>query len=582
MSVAVESSTSRAIPDSVNQFAPQKDLLRFTTAGSVDDGKSTLIGRLLYDTQGIYEDQLLSIQKSGINRSDGPIDLSLVTDGLRAEREQGITIDVAYRYFSTPRRKFIIADTPGHEQYTRNMATGASNADAAVILIDATRGLLTQSRRHTCIASLLGIQHVVAAVNKMDLVEYREEVFAAIAKEFRALARRLGIGNVHAMPVSALRGDNIVAAGARMPWFNGPTLLDVLENIPLGKDDHRQPMRFPVQYVIRPDGRFRGFAGRVASGVLHRGAAVIALPSGARSRVKSIVTFDGELDRAAAGSSVTLTLEDEIDLGRGDLLTHQTSMPASSLRFSARLVWLHANACRNEKFYLLKHGTRNVRARVARILHRLDVNTLHELPAAPPQMNDIVSAHIESTQPLFFDPYSQNRITGSFILIDPMNNATVAAGMIDGKVEALKTQNGPGPASPRGNLLEERVRRNGHPPAAVWIAGRPALADQVEAAIADHGWKVQIVSPADFETGDARPAVTMLRRMGVIAVFSMDGDGRDDHPALRKVVEEIYGEKAFIAADPALSSDLAACTQILSFLVEQCSYFRGDEGSRSQ
>jgi sulfate adenylyltransferase subunit 1 len=582
MSLAVESSTSRAITDSVRQAAPQKGLLRFTTAGSVDDGKSTLIGRLLYDTKGIYEDQLLSIQKSGINRSNGPIDLSLVTDGLRAEREQGITIDVAYRYFSTPRREFIIADTPGHEQYTRNMATGASNADAAVILIDATRGVVTQSRRHTCIAALLGIRHVVAAVNKMDLVEYREEVFAAIAAEFAELARRLGIAHVHAIPVSALKGDNIVAAGARMPWFNGPTLLDVLENIPLGKDDHRRPLRFPVQYVIRPDGRFRGFAGRVASGVLQRGAAVVALPSGARSRVKSIITFDGELERAAAGRSVTITLENEIDLGRGDLLTHETSLPESSTRFSARLVWLHADACRNEKFYWLKHGTRTVRARVARILHRLDVNTLHELPAAPPQMNDIVLAHIESTQPLFFDPYSQNRITGSFILIDPMSNATVAAGMIEGKVKAPKTQNGPGRASAVSNPLEERVRRNGHPPAAVWIVGRPVLADQVEAAVVDHGWKAQIVCAADFETGDARPAVTMLRRMGVIAVFSMDGDGRDDHRALRKAAEEIYGEKAFVAADPSLSSDIAACTEILSFLVEQCRYFRGDERDRSQ
>jgi sulfate adenylyltransferase large subunit len=579
MSVTVESSTSRAVPDSVNQAAPQKDLLRFTTAGSVDDGKSTLIGRLLYDTKEIYEDQLLSIQKSGINRSDGPIDLSLVTDGLRAEREQGITIDVAYRYFSTPRRKFIIADTPGHEQYTRNMATGASNADAAVILIDAERGLLTQSRRHTCIAALLGIQHVIAAVNKMDLVEHREEVFAAIANEFTALAGRLGIGNVHAIPVSALRGDNIVASGPRMPWFNGPTLLEVLENIPLAKDDQRRPLRFPVQHVIRPDGRFRGFAGRVASGVLHRGEAVIALPSGARSRVKSIVTFDGELERATAGRSVTVTLEDEIDLGRGDLLTHETSLPVSSTRFSARLVWLHADPCRQEKFYWLKHGTRTVRARVARILHRLDVNTLHESSPVLPQMNDIVTAHIESTQPLFFDPYSQNRITGSFILIDSMSNATVAAGMIEGKVEAAQVPGAAGAAS-RRNPLEERMRRNGHPPAAVWIVGRPALADQVEAAVVDQGWKAQIVSPADFGTDDPRAAVALLRRMGVIAVFSIDG--HDDQHALQKVVEETYGDKAFFAADPSLSSDIAACTEILSSLVEQCSHPHDQGGNGRQ
>jgi bifunctional enzyme CysN/CysC/sulfate adenylyltransferase subunit 1 len=572
--------TPGAVFQSSGHAAPQADLLRFTTAGSVDDGKSTLIGRLLYDSRGIYEDQLVSIQKSGINRSDGPIDLSLVTDGLRAEREQGITIDVAYRYFSTPRRKFIIADTPGHEQYTRNMATGASNADAAVILIDATRGVLTQSRRHTCIAALLGISHVVAAVNKMDLVEYREEVFVAIAREFEALARRLGIAHVHAIPVSALKGDNIVAAGQRMPWFTGPTLLQYLENVPLGKDDHRRPLRFPVQYVIRPDGRFRGFAGRLASGVLHRGAAVIALPSGARSRVKSIVTFDGELERAAAGSSVTITLEDEVDLGRGDLLADETSLPESSLRFSAKLVWLHADPCQNEKFYLLKHGTRTVRARVASILHRLDVNTLRKAPGSQPQMNDIAAVHIETTQPLFFDSYSQNRVTGSFILIDPMSNATVAAGMIEGKAEATEIPGAPGPGRMRRNPLEERMRRNGHPPAAIWIQGRPALADQVERAVLKHGWQVEIVSPADFETGDLRPAVSMLRRMGAIAVFSIET--HDNYRDLRNVVEEIYGEKAFFVANPLLSSDVAACTEILSFLVEQSRYFQGDGGSRSQ
>src|SRR5215471_2026912 len=267
----IESLTQNA----ASQPPAQADLLRFTTAGSVDDGKSTLIGRLLYDTQGIYEDQLISIQKSGINRSDGPIDLSLVTDGLRAEREQGITIDVAYRYFSTARRKFIIADTPGHEQYTRNMATGASNADAAVILIDATRGVVTQSRRHTCIAALLGIQHVVAAVNKMDLVDYREDVFAAIAREFQELAGQLGIAEVYAIPVSALRGDNVAQPSRRITWFNGSTLLEYLENVPAGRTEDNRPLRFPVQYVIRPDSRFRGFAGRVASGVLRRNARVV-------------------------------------------------------------------------------------------------------------------------------------------------------------------------------------------------------------------------------------------------------------------------------------------------------------------
>src|SRR5262249_49056206 len=414
----------------------QSELLRFITAGSVDDGKSTLIGRLLHDSKAIFEDQLAAVERTTRSRGIDGLDLSLLTDGLRAEREQGITIDVAYRYFSTPRRRFIIADTPGHEQYTRNMVTGASNAHAAVILIDATRGVLPQSRRHTCIAALLGIQHVVAAVNKMDLVDYREEAFAEIAREFRKLAAQLGIANVYAIPVSALRGDNIVDASRRMPWFDGPTLLKYLEKLPVSRTEHARPLRFPVQYVIRSDSRFRGFAGRVASGVLRRGAAVAALPSGVTSRVKSIVTFDGELEHAGPGSSVTVTLEDEIDLGRGDLLAGQELLPKGATRLATNLVWLHSDSCNNEQFYLLKHCTRIVRAHVSPVLHRLDVNPLHRLPALTPQMNDIAAAHFETTLPLFFDPYREDRIMGSFILIDPMTNATVAAGMIEGEVAA--------------------------------------------------------------------------------------------------------------------------------------------------
>ncbi|HEY6307690.1 MAG TPA: sulfate adenylyltransferase subunit CysN, partial [Candidatus Angelobacter sp.] len=511
------------------------DLLRFTTAGSVDDGKSTLIGRLLYDSKGVYEDQLVSIQRSGINRSDGPIDLSLLTDGLRAEREQGITIDVAYRYFSTPRRKFIIADTPGHEQYTRNMVTGASNAHAAVILIDASRGVLTQSRRHTCIAALLGIQDVVAAVNKMDLVEYREDVFAAIAKEFMELAGHLGIANVYAIPVSALRGDNIVQASMRMPWFDGSTLLEYLENVPVRSVEHTRPLRFPVQYVIRTDSRFRGFAGRVASGVLHRGAAITALPSGAKSRVKSIVTFDGELEQARPGSSVTVTLEDEIDVGRGDLLAADAGLPQTSTSLAAKLVWLHSDPCQHENFYLLKHANRIVRARVSRILHRVDVNTLRHLPASTPQMNDITAVHIETTLPLFFDPYAQDRIMGSFILIDPMTNATVAAGMIEGKVESAHTS----PAAQGRTRLEERMSRNGHPPAALWIVNRQPLATRIERQVFEKGWQVQLVSNAEFRNAELNPVVTMLQRTGMIAIFSP----ATDDPDLRNAITAIYGEQ---------------------------------------
>ncbi|HZS27126.1 MAG TPA: sulfate adenylyltransferase subunit CysN, partial [Candidatus Angelobacter sp.] len=407
------------------------DILRFTTAGSVDDGKSTLIGRLLYDTKTVYEDQLVSIQKSGINRSDGPIDFSLLTDGLRAEREQGITIDVAYRYFSTPRRKFIIADTPGHEQYTRNMATGASTAHAAVVLIDATKGLLAQSRRHTYIASLLGIQDVIAAVNKMDLAGYKEEVFREIAADFEKLAQQLGIANVFAIPVSALNGDSIVTQSRKMPWFTGPTLLEYLEQLPVRSNGQAGPLLLPVQYVIRPDSRFRGFAGQIASGILRRGAKVVALPSGMKTRIKSISTFDGDLDEAAAGDSITVTLEDEIDLSRGDLLSEEGSTPQAAAQVVASLVWLHPKAGRPGDEYLLKHTTRTVRARLQEIEHRVNVNTLDHLPAADLQMNDIATVRIAAAQPLFFDPYRQNRTTGSFVLIDPLSNATVAAGMIE-------------------------------------------------------------------------------------------------------------------------------------------------------
>jgi bifunctional enzyme CysN/CysC/sulfate adenylyltransferase subunit 1 len=545
----------------LDQTATHSDLLRFTTAGSVDDGKSTLIGRLLYDTKGIYEDQLVSIQKSGINRSDGPIDLSLVTDGLRAEREQGITIDVAYRYFATPRRKFIIADTPGHEEYTRNMATGASNAHAAVILIDATRGILTQSKRHACIAALLGIQHVIVAVNKMDLVEYREDVFAGIARDFEALAARLGIPNVYTVPVSALRGDNVVDASPRMPWFDGPTLLEYLESVPVTRADYLQPLRFPVQYVIRPNSRFRGFAGRVASGVLRRGAPVVALPSGARSRVKSIVTFDGELEHADPGTSVTVTLEDEIDLSRGDLLAAEAGLPQSSTNVSAKLVWLHPESCSSDKFYLMKHGTRTVRARVNRLLHRVDVNTLHHLPASLPQMNDIAAVHLQVTLPLFFDPYSQDRVMGSFILIDPMTNATVAAGMIEGGAEAKETL----AQAPRSRTsLQERATRNGHPPAALWIAGRPGLAEQIERALFDRGWQAQLVSDSEFLTPELHAAITVLHRMGVITVCSMTADEDD----LRDAIATLYGEAAFFTADQLAASDKQACAELLRSLDE--------------
>ena len=320
----------------------EMELLRFTTAGSVDDGKSTLIGRLLHDSKAVYEDQLASVKKSRINRSTGPIDFSLLTDGLRAEREQGITIDVAYRYFATPRRKFIIADTPGHEQYTRNMATGASTADLAVILVDATKGILPQTKRHTFIASLLGIRNVLAAVNKMDLVDYREDVFLIVERDFLRLAEQLGITHTQCVPISALEGANVVERSERTPWYQGPTLLEHLETTPITAADSLEGVRFPVQMVIRPDATFRGFAGRIASGVIRPGDKVVALPSGRGTRVRSIVSYDGNLAEAFAPMPVTLQLEDEIDLSRGDMLVSPENGPRVSRRFRATLVWLHA------------------------------------------------------------------------------------------------------------------------------------------------------------------------------------------------------------------------------------------------
>jgi bifunctional enzyme CysN/CysC/sulfate adenylyltransferase subunit 1 len=414
-----------------------QEMLRFTTAGSVDDGKSTLIGRLLHDSRSVYEDQLASIRASRVNRSGGDLDLSLLTDGLRAEREQGITIDVAYRYFSTAKRKFIIADTPGHEQYTRNMATGASTADVAIVLIDAKAfvkagGLLAQSRRHTFIASLLRIPHIVAAVNKMDLVGYSEDVFDEVRGQFLELARNLKLRSVDLIPVSALVGDNIVEPSTAMPWYEGPTLLEYLETVPLQTADSiSEPLRFPIQLVLRPDAVFRGFAGRVERGELRVGQTIRALPSGQITRVSKIVTYDGELDTAGAPQSVTVTLEDEIDLSRGEMLIEaEAHAPLQSNAFSATLVWMSEQSLVPGQTYLLKHTTRLVRAKVRSVHHRVDVLTAAHQPASELEMNDIAEVEFETNVPLFFDRYEDSRPLGSFILIDTISNATAAAGMI--------------------------------------------------------------------------------------------------------------------------------------------------------
>jgi sulfate adenylyltransferase large subunit len=407
-----------------------KDLLRFSTAGSVDDGKSTLIGRLLYDSRNVYEDQVRAVTGTQAGAKQPIIDFALLTDGLRAEREQGITIDVAYRYFATQRRKFIIADTPGHEQYTRNMATGASTADLAIILIDARKGILPQSRRHAYIASLLGIRHLVAAINKMDLVDFSAGVYREIEHQFSDLVSQYGGAGLVTIPVSALEGDNVVEASTRTPWYTGPTLLQHLESVPVWTDIAAQPFRMPVQRVIRPNQSYRGFAGQIASGTLRRGDTIVAQPSGRTSRVASITTFDGDLEEATAPLSIALTLEDELDISRGDLIAapRQTAQQASSLE--ASLVWFDAQRLETHRPYLLKHGAATSHARIIRVLHRTNIHTLAEEAVSSLGMNDIGVVKVDLTRPIFFDAYADNRAMGSFILIDPHTNATLAAGMI--------------------------------------------------------------------------------------------------------------------------------------------------------
>src|SRR5258707_1351475 len=422
-----------------------KDLLRFSTAGSVDDGKSTLIGRLLYDSRNVYEDQVRAV--TGTIAAPGQkqlaIDFAQLTDGLRAEREQGITIDGPYRYFSTQRRKFIIADTPGHEQYTRNMATGASTADLAIILIDARKGILTQSRRHAYIASLLGIGHLVVAVNKMDLVDFSEVVYRRIETDFAALVKQFGNASLVTIPVSALDGDNVVEPSLRTPWYTGLTLLEHLEHVSVGAVDANKAFRLPVQRVIRPDHNYRGFAGQIAAGTIRKGDTIIALPSGRTSRVASITTFDGDLDEASAPQSIALTLEEELDISRGDVIADPARPPESATEFEAALVWFDESRLEDHKPYLLKHGTQTFNARITGVLHRTNILTLEHEAVHTLGMNDIGVVEIATTRPIFFDSYADNRATGSFILIDPATNATAAAGMIRGSLNDDTTSEEP-------------------------------------------------------------------------------------------------------------------------------------------
>jgi sulfate adenylyltransferase large subunit len=486
-----------------------QEMLRFTTAGSVDDGKSTLIGRLLHDTKSVYEDQLAAVKKSRVNRAaNGHVDFSLLTDGLKAEREQGITIDVAYRYFSTSKRKFIIADTPGHEQYTRNMATGASTADVAIILIDAKAyakagGLLPQSRRHTYIASLLGIPHVVAAVNKMDLVGYSQESFAAIRHDFQALCVHLALPDVETIPVSALEGENVVTQSSAMPWYKGPTLLEYLETVPLALAETTGPMRFPVQLVLRPDANFRGFAGQVARGTLRAGDSVMALPSRKETKVRRIVTYDGDLPAASYPQSVTVELEDEIDLSRGEMLVAAEAageaLPDVSNRFRAMVVWMHEDPLVVGRTFFAKHTTRTVRATVKAIRYRVDVNSLEHLASETLAMNEIAEVEFETNLPLFFDSYRACRWTGSLILIDALSNATVGAAMIVGPaIDAAAT------AASRLSLIV--------------LPGRRELADHVRDALVARGERAVVIDDVLIPDSAVAAVVRALDLAGVTAV----------------------------------------------------------------
>ena len=481
----------------------------------MDDGKSTLIGRLLYDSKGVYEDQLASVRKATRNRSTNGLDLSLLTDGLRAEREQGITIDVAYRYFSTPRRKFIIADTPGpravHAQYGHRRVHGrpGDHADRCALRRAARSRAVMRF-----IAALLGIPHLVVAVNKMDLMEFREDVFNTIRDEFRAFAAQIEAGDIIYIPISALDGDNVVNRSKRTPWYEGPALLEHLETVPIARDINLTDLRFPVQYVIRPNLDFRGFAGTLASGVVRRGDAVTVLPSGRTSRVKSIVTWEGDLEEAFAPMSVTVCLEDEIDVSRGDMLALADNLPHAARRFDATVVWMNQKPLEPNRSYLIKQTTQVTQARVREIRYRIDVNTLEHQHVHALELNGIGVVSVEAQRPLLFDPYRKNRFTGSFILIDPITNETMGAGMI---LQEEATQGAVG----RVTDIERRAVR-GHGPLAICLApDHVDLAWLLERRLFDHGYAVHVI----HEPESLRQAVRTALAAGLVAIVVMTGPG---------------------------------------------------------
>ncbi len=560
---------------SIEAFLEQdqnKDLLRFLTAGSVDDGKSTLIGRLLFDTKKIYEDQLAALERDNLREghAENDTDYALLLDGLKAEREQGITIDVAYRYFSTNKRKFIIADTPGHEQYTRNMVTGASTANLAIILVDATAGIITQTKRHTFLASLLGIKHVVLAVNKMDLIGFKQDVFEKICYEYKDFVTRLNIPDVHCIPLSALKGDNVVHRSEKMPWYDGKTLLHFLESVHVSSDQNFIDFRYPVQYVLRPSHNYRGFAARVAAGILRKGDEVMVLPSKKKSTVASITTFDGELDSAFPPLSVAMTLADEIDISRGDMIVHPNNVPKVERHFEAMLVWMNEHAMGPDKNYIIKHTTNTTKVRIDKIRYRIDVNTLNKTDCNAFELNDIGRAVFTTNKPLFFDSYQKNKTTGSFILIDPISFNTVAVGMI---IDRVSSENMPtritgaelGKAKHGKSFIKEpeRQKRYNQKAVTIWIMGRHGsgknqLAYKTERELFDRGATTVLIdgsvvrsglsreldySPSDRAEHLRRVAhlCQLLNDQGLITICTFISPDDD----IRNQVAEIIGKERF-------------------------------------
>jgi bifunctional enzyme CysN/CysC len=497
----------------------QKDLLRILTAGSVDDGKSTLIGRLMFDSKMIYEDQLAALERDSkrVGHAGDGIDYALLLDGLKAEREQGITIDVAYRYFSTNKRKFIIADCPGHEQYTRNMVTGASTANLAIILIDATKGVITQTRRHTYLVSLLGIKHVVLAVNKMDLVNFDQQVFNNICNDYKNFVTQLSIPDVEAIPLSALNGDNVVTLSERIPWYHGKSLLEYIETVHVSSDRNFEDLRYPVQYVNRPDRKFRGFSAKVASGIIHKNDRIMVLPSRKMSQVKSIITYDGELEFAFPPQSVTITLTDEIDISRGEMIVLPDNLPHVERHFEAMLVWMDEKPMSPSSQYYLKHTTTTTKVRIDSIRYKVDVNSLQKSEIDHFELNEIGRAVLTTVKPLFFDPYTKNRNTGSFVLIDPVTNNTCAVGMIidklsssdlDSKISYHEIYQKIGD----GQCLippEDRIKRYNHRGFTLWItgmhgSGKNWLAYMLEKELFDLGANVALLDGSTLRSGLSR------------------------------------------------------------------------------